>query len=291
MKNFVALLFFSTSLGFSQTDVDVFMMDFTLNDETMNISGLKNISNNPGYDSQPFFTDANQLVYAGTQNGQTDIVMYDLTTNTSNIVNITTLGGEYSPKQIPGSKDIAAVRLDTNGLQRLYSYSQADTNLGASRMLLDTLEVAYFAFFDSSRIVASVLGVNQLNLVVANLKTKQVTPYIENSGRSIHNIPQSTSVSYTLSNEDKNMDVYILDLDQGAESFFVCQLPVGVQDHCWINDNQLLLGSGSKIYLYDMFGSQQWKEVADLSGYNISDINRITVNPQGNKIALVGTKN
>jgi hypothetical protein len=40
-----------------------------------------------------------------------------------------------------------------------------------------------------------------------------------------------------------------------------------------------------------MFGSQQWKEVADLSGYNISDINRIAVNPQGNKIALVGTKN
>ena len=77
------------------------------------------------------------------------------------------------------------------------------------------------------------------------------------------------------------MDVYILDLDQGAESFFVCQLPVGVQDHCWINDNKLLLGSGSKIYLYDMFGSQHWKEVADFSEYNISDINRITVNPAG----------
>ena len=225
------------------------------------------------------------------QNGQTDIVMYDLTTNTSNIVNKTTPGGEYSPKQIPGSKNIAAVRLDTNGLQRLYSYTQTDTNQGDSKMLLDTLEVAYFAFFDSNRIVASVLGTNQLNLVVANLKTKQVTPYIENSGRSIHNIPQNTSVSYTLSNEDKNMDVYILDLEQGGESFFVCQLPVGVQDHCWINDSQLLLGSGSKIYLYDMFGAQQWEQVADLAQYEISDINRIAVNPQSNKIALVGTNN
>ena len=139
--------------------------------------------------------------------------------------------------------------------------------------------------------MASVLGVNQLNLVVANLKTKQVTHYIENSGRSIHNIPQSTYVSYTLSNEDKNMDVYILDLDQGRESFFICQLPVGVQDHCWINDSQFLLGSGSKIYLYDMFGAQQWEQVADLAQYQISDINRIAVNPQGNKIALVGTIN
>lgn len=291
MKNFIFLLFLCTYLGFSQTDLDVFVMDFTLNDEIMNISGLKNISNKPGYDSQPFFTDNNQLLYAGIQNGQTDIVMYNLSTSSSNIVNITTPGGEYSPKQIPGSKDIAAVRLDPKGLQRLYSYSQTDTNQGASRKLLDTLEVAYFAFFDNNRIVASVLGTNQLNLVVANLKTKQVTHYIENSGRSIHNIPQSTYVSYTLSNEDKNMDVYILDLDQGRESFFVCQLPVGVQDHCWINDSQLLLGSGSKIYLYDMFGAQQWEQVADLAQYEISDINRIAVNPQGNKIALVGTIN
>jgi Tol biopolymer transport system component len=291
MKNFIFLLFLCTYLGFSQTDLDVFVMDFTLNDEIMNISGLKNISNNPGYDSQPFFTDNNQLLYAGIQNGQTDIVMYNLSTSSSNIVNITTPGGEYSPKQIPGSKDIAAVRLDPKGLQRLYSYKQTGTNQGASRKLLDTLEVAYFAFFDNNRIVASVLGTNQLNLVVANLKTKQVTPYIENSGRSIHNIPQSTYVSYTLSNEDKNMDVYILDLDQGRESFFVCQLPVGVQDHCWINDSQLLLGSGSKIYLYDMFGAQQWEQVADLAQYEISDINRIAVNPLGNKIALVGTIN
>ena len=143
MKNFVVLLFLSTSLGFSQTDVDVFVMDFTLDDQVMNISGLKNISNNPGYDSQPFFTNNKQLLYAGTQNGQTDIVMYDPTTNTSNVVNTTTPGGEYSPKQIPGSKDIAAVRLDPNGLQRLYSYNQTDIPRGASRVLLDTLEVAY----------------------------------------------------------------------------------------------------------------------------------------------------
>ena len=176
MKNFVVLLFLSTSLGFSQTDVDVFVMDFTLNDQIMNISGLKNISNNPGYDSQPFFTDNKQLLYAGTQNGQTDIVMYDLTTNTSNVVNTTTPGGEYSPKQIPGSKDIAAVRLDPNGLQRLYSYNQTDTNQGASRMLLDTLEVAYFAFFDSSRIVASILGANQLNLSGCQFKNKTGDP-------------------------------------------------------------------------------------------------------------------
>ena len=50
-------------------------------------------------------------------------------------------------------------------------------------------------------------------------------------------------------------------------------------------------GSGSKIYLYDKFGTQQREQVADLGQYAITDITRVTVNPQGNKIALVGSKN
>ena len=49
-------------------------------------------------------------------------------------------------------------------------------------------------------------------------------------------------------------------------------------------------GSGNKIYLYDMYGTQQWEQVADLEQYAITDITRVAVNPQGNKIALVGAK-
>jgi Tol biopolymer transport system component len=287
MKSLLILLLFSIHSILAQPNLDIYVLDFTLSGEIMNITSVENISNNPGYDSQPFFTDNSQLLYAGAQNGQTDIMRYHLKTRTTSVLDINTTGGAYSPQQFPTSNEIAAVRLDSSGLQRLYAYNTTANNQESSRRLLEHLEVAYFAFHDNDRIVASILGANQLNLVVANLKTKKVTPYIENAGRSIHKVPQSTSVSYTLSNEDKNMDVYILDLDQGGESFFVCQLPVGVQDHCWINNSQLLLGSGSKIYLYDMFGAQEWIKVADLSTYTISTINRITVSPDGKKIALV----
>jgi hypothetical protein len=287
MKSLLIFLLFSIHNILAQPNLDIYVLDFTLSGEVMNITSVKNISNNPGYDSQPSFISDSKIVYAGTENNQTEIQVYNLKTASKKRINSPTSGGEYSPQKFPVSNQVAAVRLDTSGLQRLYGYDYSIPSQTAPQMLLPTAEIAYFAFHDNDRIVASILGANQLNLVVANLKTKKVTPYIENAGRSIHKVPQSTSVSYTLSNEDKNMDVYILDLDQGGESFFVCQLPVGVQDHCWINNSQLLLGSGSKIYLYDMFGAQEWIKVADLSTYTISTINRITVSPDGKKIALV----
>jgi len=287
MKILLFFLLCALNTSIAQPNLDIYVIDFTLTDEQMNITNLENISNNIGYDSQPSFINNKKIIYAGTQDKQTEIMMYNLETHQTNTLHATTLGSEYSPQQFPTSNQIAAVRLDTNGLQRLYAYSTTANNKGSSTRLLDNLEVAYFAFHDNDRIVASVLGANQLNLVIANLKTKEVMSYIKNSGRSIHNIPESSSVSYTLTNEDKNMEVYIVDIDISGDSFFVCQLPVGVQDHCWINNTQLLLGSGSKLYLYDMFGAQQWKEVADVSGYNISEINRITVSPDGKKIALV----
>ena len=84
----------------------------------------------------------------------------------------------------------------------------------------------------------------------------------------------------------KNQDVYMLQMSD-YESFFVCQLPVGVQDYTWLNDSQILIGSGNKLYLYDTFLNEDWKEVADLSQFKIKDISRMAVSPNGKKLALV----
>jgi hypothetical protein len=39
--------------------------------------------------------------------------------------------------------------------------------------------------------------------------------------------------------------------------------------------------------LLDLFGNGEWKLVADLSKYNITDITRLAVNPAGSKLAMV----
>ncbi|MDX1463904.1 MAG: hypothetical protein R3359_12675, partial [Marinirhabdus sp.] len=186
----------------------------------------------------------------------------------------------------PNTEHVAAVRLDTTGLQRLYTYASNNGTLAKPQLLLEDVEVAYFAFNDEQQLMASVLAGGQLDLVLADLQAKEVVPYLENAGRSIHNVPGSESMSYTVVNEDKNHEVYLLDLRKPEETYFACQLPIGIQDHTWLNRDTLLIGSRSKLYTYNLFEKGDWTEVADLSSYGITNITRITVSPDGKKLAF-----
>ena len=107
-------------------------------------------------------------------------------------------------------------------------------------------------------------------------------------GRSIHKVPFKKSISYTAINEEKNHDLYLLDIDGNLESYFVCQLPIGVQDYIWLNETQILIGSKNKLYVYNTLDIQEWKEVASLEDYQIANITRLAVSPKGTKLAVVG---
>ncbi len=275
----------------AQQETEIYFFEFYKVQDTTPIVtfNFKNISQNKGYDSQPSFISNFEIIYAGTHNSQTEILYHDTSREITEQINAPTLGGEYSPQWIPNSKEIAAVRLDPNGLQRLYSYNVTEDGSGSSKELLADYKVAYFTFYDNNNIVASVIEDDQLNLIKANLSTGVVASITTNTGRSIHKVPESKNVSYTAVNEDGIHEVYIIDILGDNQSYYVCDLPVGIQDHCWLNATELLLGSGSKLYKYDLFGNGKWEEVADLSDANISEINRITVSPDKSKIALVGS--
>jgi len=291
VTSLLSLFFFLyTLLLTAQPNTDVYVMDLAKTDNTFTISNFQNISNNDGYDNQPSFMDNNKILYAGSENGQTEIQLYTISEKTQRRINASTPGGEYSPSLMPGGKHIAAVRLDTTGLQRLYKYKLTNTDHGDYQTLLSELEVAYFAFYDEDWVVASVLSGNQLDLVIANIPNDEAGLFAENVGRSIHKVPTTTTVSYTVLNEEKNFDVFVVDVNKAEDTYFVCQLPVGIQDHTWIDATTLLLGSGSKLYLYDLFGPGEWKEVADLSANNIDNITRITISPDGKHIAIAATE-
>tara|TARA_R110002072_G_scaffold23949_2_gene81969 strand:+ start:79590 stop:81122 length:1533 start_codon:yes stop_codon:yes gene_type:complete len=271
-----------TSL-FAQPNTDVYLFDLKFTPNGVVISNMMNVSNDPGYDSQPSFRNDNELLFAGNNFGQTDIKLFNIDKNQITNFNASTPGGEYSPQAIPNSMNVAAVRLDTNGLQRLYRY-QPDVK--RSSALIPEIQVAYYAFYDENISIASVLSGNVLDLTWINLQKKTTDTIVRNVGRSIHRIPKKEAMSYTAVNEEGNHDVFQLDIKDG-ESYFVCQLPVGIQDHCWIDDTRLLLGSNDKLFMYDLFGKDKWEEVADLSEFNLKNISRITVSANGKKLALV----
>jgi hypothetical protein len=281
----ISLVFtFTCSLLIAQTNTEVFVMDLEFSENGFNIESFKNVSNNPGYDSQPFFIDNEQIVYARTYDNLTDIIKYHLKNKSLINISETKIGGEYSPQKIPNSNYYAAVRLDTTGLQRLYKY---DSDSKQSSLLFKNLQIAYYSFYDENRLLSSVLSGANLDLVYSDISKKLNDTLLVKVGRSIHKVPNTIdTMSYTSVNDEGNMDVFQLDITT-LESFFVSQLPVGIQDHIWLDESTLLIGSLDKLFLLDLFGNGDWKLVADLSKYNIKDISRLAVNPDGSKLAMV----
>jgi len=259
-------------------------MDLSFSETDFIISNFRNISNNEGYDSQPSFYGNESILYSRTMESSTDIAKYHITNESYIWANNTTTGGEYSPQRIPNSKNVAAVRLDTTGLQRLYTY---DSKTKTSTLLIENLQIAYYSFYDSNTILSSVLNGSNLDLVISNISKKRNDTLVLNVGRSIHKVPNTKeTMSYTSVNEEGNFDVFQLDINS-LESFFVTQLPIGIQDHIWLDESTLLIGSRDKLFLLDLFGNGDWKQIADLSEYQIKDITRLAISSDGTKLAIV----
>ena len=285
MKKYLVLtsLLF-TSFLYSQENLEVFVFDVFPSYVGLELLNARNISNNEGYDNQPSFISNEALVFAGNNNGQTDISEYNFNTKISRWVNLETDGGEYSPQKFPSSEDIASVRLDKNGLQRLYRY---DAESGKPSILIEDLQVAYFAFYNDQKILATVLNNDELDLTMIDLQTKSVDTLFTDAGRSIQRVPNTKTMSYTLVNESNYLDLYVLDITSG-DSYFITGLPMEVHDYVWLNDTQILIGKGSNIYMYDTLGEAEWHRVASVSEYGIKNVTRIAISPDGKKLALVG---
>lgn len=284
MKKLLFLSLLSISLfSHSQQNSEIFVFDISPAYEGLEVLNPLNISNNEGYNNQPSFSSNETVLFAGNNDGQTDIAEYNLTTKSKKWINNKTEGGEYSPQRFPSNNYVAAVRLDKDGLQRLYKY---DSQKGNFSELMENLQVAYFAFNNESEILATVLNGDKMDLVFIDLQNQYSVTLFNNAGRSLQKVPKTNSMSYSLVNGEGNLDLYLMDMDS-KESFFITEMPIGVQDCVWINDTQILIGSGNKLYMYDTLGESEWTRVASLEEFGIKNITRMAISPNGKKLAVV----
>ncbi len=278
---FVFLLF---SPLYAQENHEIFLFDLSTEDNLVHVEKGINISNNPGYDNQPSFYSPDSLIYSRIRNNQTDIAGYSILNSEKFWFSNTWEGSEYSPQRIPGGRDVAAVRLDTTGLQLLYRYN---VKTDESKVLLPNLKVGYFFYYNDDTLITAVLSGTGMDLVKNSLKPGSSEVFIKNIGRSIHKVPHSNYMSYTIRNEQNDMDLYLLDLEkEEPDSFFLCTLPSGVQDYAWLDENRIILGKGTEIFVYDMLGISEWIPVIDLAKYGLKNISRITINQTGTRLAL-----
>ncbi len=283
MRKIIRLIpFFLISMCYAQPNTDVFLFDLNTSKGVFELSNMRNISNNEGYDNQPSFMDNNTILYAGTRNGQTDIVRYNSNSDSKNFINHTD-GGEYSPLKVPNLKAVSAIRLDKDGKQFLYKY---DLKNGESEVLVDDIIIGYHVWYNSRTIISSVLEDSGLSLYSTNIKKGKNTKHDSKIGRSLHNIPNSNLVSY-ISKQTDTWEIKSIHPKTGNTKLIATTLPKK-EDMCWIPDGKILMGKDDKLYTYMPNKSKAWVEVASLSNYNITNISRMIVSPDGTKLVIVG---
>ncbi|MFI8380377.1 hypothetical protein [Leeuwenhoekiella sp. NPDC079379] len=274
-------------IGFTllaQDNTEIFLFDIKTTPTAFEVTSGKNISQNTGYDSQPSFYDNNTFLYSRTKDSLTAIGQYTLDNKSTKILTQEANSGFFSPQRIPETNLIVAVRQDSEGRQRLAVY---DFKTNAFQKLLDSSQVGYFSFYDKDTFIASVLVPNKMDLFFKNSNKDSLQKIIGNAGRSLHKVPNNQSLSYTVENDDQNMDLYILDLSgEEPTSYFVCELPIGRQDYAWLDENRIILGSGDSLFIYDLFGEPAWKFAASLNSYKLTGITRLAISPDGKHLAV-----
>lgn len=281
---FIILSFYSI-ISSAQDATGIFIFDFQISDENIDLSNFRDIPLPPGYNNQPAFISNTEILFSSENNGNPDIRKYNLETGNLTWMHSETPGGEYSPQLIPDSEDIAAVRLDPDGLQRLYRYGPGKK----PSVLIENIAVAYFAFFDSNRILATILNEDKMDLVTIDLNLQKVDTLASDAGRTLEKIPGTELMTYSLVNESGQLDIYTYNMETG-ESVFICELPYTILDYIWLDDSRILAGANYRLFLFDTWDEGDWSLFGSAEKYGITEITRMALSPGGKKLAIVGKK-
>ncbi len=280
----IAFLFLFLCLGpsvLSQPNTEVYLFDLKIEGDSLLLTNKINISNNEGYDNQPSFYDDNTVLFASTRNGQTDIRQYNIATKAHTWLTHTDFGSEYSPKRIPDSKDISAVRLDTSGLQRLYQYSFGSIK---ATPILAHAKVGYYAWHDKNTLVNTQLTPHGMDLYINNLDSGINFSVRPNVGRSVAKVPNKNQISFVTVLEDKNQ-IWTIDPVSGQGSG-VTSIE-GVQDFCWLSNGTLLGSHHNELLAYHDEKSAYWWSAHTFDDPELQSITRMAINPSETKLALV----
>ncbi len=256
-----------------------------------------NITNQPGYDSQPRFSNDGKTLYythavVTASAMQMDIYQYDITTgNTSPY--LTTELSEYSPTPMPHQPGLSVVQVDEKGDQYLVllnSELKADKPNAnkVSQRYSDLTQVGYFNWiqaadesgYDAWSFILNDNNGGDLYQQGSGLKAAKVSQHV---GRSFITDSQHKTLYYV----DKNSTPWRIKARtaDAAHSTDVMPLPMGVED--FTLDSQGRFWAGRDNTLFVSSDQKRWFIVAEFNDPSLHQITRVTTNPLANKIAIV----
>lgn len=240
------------------------------------------ISAGSGYNNQPHFSADSQKIYftAEQPGGQTDIWVYDLKTASLAAVNHSP-ESEYSPTPVPGRDAVSVIRVERDQRQRLWQLSLAD---GQATLLMPNVEpVGYHAWFTDTVAALFILG-EPVSLHTAEIGEQLSIMRMTNIGRTLRRSPGHDAILLVDKNP-KPWRIAAFDMDSGVATSVMPLFP-GVEDFDVDTKNRFWSGSGSKLYRSNAEHTR-WQLLADLRDYQLLNVSRLAVSPDGAWLAIV----
>ena len=279
-------------------DTEIYLVPMRTVGGAITIGAPENITNNPGYDNQPFFTpDGRGILFTSVRGGgtQTDIYRYDIAAK--RIAQVTnTPESEYSPTVTPsGALSVVRVELDEQKTQRLWQFTLAGTD---PRVILAGVKpVGYHAWADDRTLALFVLGANGApsTLQLADTTAGTAVTLATDIGRSIQSIPGSATprhVSFVQRQRSGSATTLsIEELDPATRAIATLTPAVAGSteaDLAWTPNGTLLMARGGLLYAWRR-GQREWTEVASLERLSLSGVTRLAVSPNGDYLAVVAS--
>lgn len=282
-------------------DTEIYLAALSRNNGRLIVGTAINISSNPGYDNQPFFTsDGGAILFSSARGpspgvresaGQTDIYRYDRATKT--IARVTqTPESEYSPTVMLDGSRISVVRVEADGAQRLWSVAPSGPKIQLDLILPGVKPVGYHAWADDHTLALFVLGANgaPATLQLADTRNGEARLVASDIGRSIQRMPgdgSSRHISFVQRERTGDATALLvkeLDPATGAVTALVPAVEGSREaDLAWMPDGTLLMVKDEVLYSWRR-GLAGWHEVQRLS---LRGVTRLAVSPGGDAIALV----
>lgn len=283
-KALVAFLLFSgfISQGQEFPDTDIFLIDITLESNTVLLGKPINITKRYGYDNQPSFTpDGQKILYSSVrEDDQSDIYAYELKKNKAEQITFTQTN-EFSPEVMADKKFFSVVMVEPDSSQRLWKFPlYGHTTPIALMEHVDS--VGYYGWFYKELLAYfKITNPPSLEIVVTDRQKPQVIA--TNVGRSIKVIPNELAVSFL--DKSKPRDWRLKKVDTSLKVTEIGKNWQDSEDHCWTPNGILLATYYDRIYALKPGG--EWRVVADLAKYDMCNMSRIAVSPDGTKLAVV----
>jgi Tol biopolymer transport system component len=266
---------------------DLWIAELVRDGESWRLESPRNLTGRDGYDNQPAFAAGGaRLLYSSMRDGQADVYEIELASGETRRVT-TTPESEYSPTPFGDGSRFSTVRVEADGTQRLWSFAYPAGD-EARLLAAEQKGVGYHAWLDEKTLALFVLG-EPFTLRMLDLASGTASIVAERIGRSLHKVPGTREASYVAPDGD-GFAIWAI-AAEGGEPRRLAPAPASEnRDFAWTPDGALVAAVGAKLFRLRPGADTDWLEFADLAPHGVSDVTRLAVSPEGDRLAFVANR-